>query len=260
MIRFLASTLFLVLFLLTGCGNGEPNERQRIRYELGDRPRSADGQTLDLLNRPTANQNAMIRGIRYTQGDFDFTIANFQLGEETPGTSGLPCAQDPSGQHIRMIIDDQPAVKYTQPKFRHELSDGEHYMVTFLTTSYGESVKVQNAARIAKIVAKDNNFTAMENISQPMIFLNMTDEPIQQAAAGEGVLLDFFLINGALGVEYSVQVILDGSTIAVNNWQPYLMRNLSPGEHQLELRLLGRTGELVNSPYNPVKRSFSIIE
>ncbi|MEM6879114.1 MAG: hypothetical protein AAF544_11185, partial [Bacteroidota bacterium] len=183
---------------------------------------------LNQLNRRQAT-DARITGVRYQDGSFQFDLDNFELGQPTPGIQILPCPQLEQGQHIRFLFNDGPAEVKTSSEFMRPMPDGQHHFAIFLTSSIGESIKSAQAARVGLVTIQNGNIAAMENISQPMIFLNLTDEPIPQPTSEEGFLLDFYVVNAALGRDYAIKIELGTKEATINNWQPYTISELSVG-------------------------------
>ena len=71
-------------------------------------------------------------------------------------------------------------------------------------------------------------------------------------------MLDFYLLNADLGADYSVKAEINGETHTVAKWQPYYIEGLPIGENTVTLTLLDKAGNKVDSPINPVSRTFTL--
>lgn len=256
MIRFF--TLYAILGLLgVACQQDKPITEALLE----ERPNLETADRKLVLNQLNHRQldDARINSIQYQEGSFQFDVSNFELGRPTSDSEQLPCPQVPQGQHIRFILNDGPAEIKTASNFVRHMPDGQHHFATFLTTSIGESIKSAQAARVGLVTIENGAIAKMENITQPMIFLNLPDTPIPQPTSGKGFLLDFYLVNAALGRDYSVKIAIENNETTINNWQPYIVNELSTGQHQLTLTLLDKNGKTVDVPNNPITRTITVV-
>lgn len=222
-------------------------------------PSSANGVKVVDMPPSLAFPDAKINNITYTNGKFNFETEGYEFGVQTPDAEQLMCANSDKGQHIHLIIDNEPYMAKYEASFEQDIADGEHYMLAFLSRSYHQSIKNVDAARVAKVEAKDGMFTSMENIDQPMLFYSRPKGTYRGKAATENLMIDFYPINAPMEEGYRVKAVLDGETIGTfKEWKSYYMKGLSMGEHTLTLSLLDKTGALVEAPYNPVSRTFTL--
>jgi len=80
------------------------------------------------------------------------------------------CANSGKGQHIHLIIDNEPYAAKYEAEFEYDVADGTHYLLAFLSRSYHESIKHPTAAKVAKIAVQDKSITEMGEITDPMLF------------------------------------------------------------------------------------------
>lgn len=226
--------------------------------QMADR---ADGVTVVDMPTSQAFPDAEINKISYTKGKFDFEVSGYEFGVQTPDTDQLMCANSAKGQHIHLIIDNEPYMAKYTPSFEQEIKDGAHYMLAFLSRSYHQSIKNPRAARVAKVTAEGGNFTSMENIEEPMLFYSRPKGTYRGKKATENVMIDFYPINASMEDGYQVKAELDGTPLATfTEWKSYYIKGMGMGEHRLTLTLVDKDGKQVKAPLNPVSRTFTLEE
>lgn len=206
----------------------------------------------------TEFQDATIDSYSYADGKFDFNVSgtDYKLGDQTPDAPQKMCANSGKGQHIHLIIDDEPyAAKYTS-SFEYEIEDGTHHLLAFLSRSYHESIKTSKASTMQVIEVKDGSITNSSDIADPIMFYSRP-KGTYVGKDTEKVMLDFFLGNIQLG-ENKVLVNINGEDHMVDKWQPYYILGLPMGENTVTLTLLDNKGEKINTALNPVSRIFTL--
>ena len=116
--------------------------------------------------------DAKIESMDYVNGTFKFGIGgeSYQLGEQTSDAGAKMCANSGKGQHIHLIVDNGPyAAKYVD-EFEHEVADGDHFLLAFLSRSYHESIKNSTAYTAKKVTVENKSITVGEDLSSPMLF------------------------------------------------------------------------------------------
>lgn len=214
--------------------------------------------TLVAFKPSTAFGDAKINGYTYKEGTFDFDVSgtDYKLGEQTPDAGQKMCANSGKGQHIHLIVNDAPyAAKYTA-NFAHEVPDGEHHLLAFLSRSYHESIKTTDASSMQKVTVKDGNITASTDIEQPILFYSRP-KGTYVGKDTEKVMLDFYLGNTALG-KNKVIADVNGEQHTIDKWQPYYIIGLPMGENTVTLTLIDENGKSIASPLNPVTRKFTL--
>jgi hypothetical protein len=208
--------------------------------------------------------DATITGVEYVAGKFKYKIksTDFQLGAQTPDAPQKMCANSAQGQHIHLIVDDQPYVAQYVPEFEHSVSDGEHYMLSFLSRSYHESIKTAGAFSAKKVQVKGNSILKSENIVEPMLFYSRPKGNYVGKAETDKVMLDFYLVNTDLAPDGNkVKVLInDKQEFTVEIWQPYYITGLPLGENKIKLTLVDKDGNAVKTPLNPVERVFTLVD
>jgi len=203
---------------------------------------------------------AKITSMSYKAGKFDFEYegGDYKLGEQTEDAAQKMCANSGKGQHIHLIVDDKPyAAKYVS-SFEHEVADGEHHILAFLSRSYHESIKSPGAAVVKQVSVNNKTITKEEDVTAPMLFYSRPKGTYTGAADTKKVMLDFFLANVKLGGGAKIKASINGEEHMIDTWQPYYIEGLPMGENTVELTLIGADGKKIDSPLNPVSRTFTL--
>jgi len=217
--------------------------------------------TLTPMDKSQAYPNAEIESVTYENGVFNFEIAaeKYELGVQTPDAGQKMCANSAKGQHIHLIIDDNPYAAKYKAEFDYEIPDGDHYMLAFLSRSYHESIKTDKAYEASKVTIKDNGFMAVEDITEPLLFYSRPKGTYTGKAETEKVMLDFFLVNVPnFGTDHMVKADINGETHMIDSWQPYYIEGLPMGESTITLTLVDADGNTVDTPLNPVSRTITL--
>ena len=196
----------------------------------------------------------------YKDGKFNFGVSgtDYKLGEQTPDAALKMCANSGKGQHIHLIVDNAPYVAKYVSEFDHELSEGSHYLLAFLSRSYHESIKSPTSYTAQKIDIKDKSLAGGEPISTPMLFYSRPKGTYTGKANTDKVMLDFFLANAQLGADYKVKADINGEEHLLDKWQPYYIEGMPMGENTITLTLLDKDGKKADIPLNPVTRKFTL--
>lgn len=192
--------------------------------------------------------------------NFDFKVENYELGAQTT-EARMNLANSDKGQHIHLIVDNDPYSAHYEPKFSKDFPAGHHYAIAFLSRSYHESVKNDNAYKVFQFVtgSNDKDDPKMMDMDQPMLFYSRP----KGTYSGEGakkVLFDFYLHNADLSSDgYSVlTTINDSLEFVFDTWQPYIIEGLPMGENTITIQLVDANGTPVNSEVNSVTRKFTL--
>ncbi len=202
--------------------------------------------------------DAALDTLTYADSLITATISgtSYKLGEQTGDADAKMCANSKEGQHLHIIVDDQPYAAKYEPSFAFDIPDGEHYLLGFLSRSYHESIKTPAAYQAAKVTVAGNAITASMPIEGPMLFYSRP-KGLYSGADAEKVMLDFYLVNTDLQ-GYVVEADINGEKHRIDTWQPYYIEGLPEGDNTIKLSLLDTAGNLVNAPLNPVTRTFQI--
>lgn len=252
---------FLFLALFFSCKNETANNAETPSAST-TAPEKINPPTQFVLTPFAPSQDfsdAKIKSMSYVDGKFSFSVGgDYELGQQTPDAAAKMCANSAKGQHIHLIMDTSPyAAKYV-PVFDHEISDGPHYLLAFLSRSYHESIKTGNAHVALKTVIEKGTIVDSEAITEPTLFYSRPKGTYVGKANTDKVMLDFYLANAKLGADFKVKANINGEIHLIDKWQPYYIEGLPMGENIITLTLLDKDGKKVESLINPVTRKFEL--
>ncbi len=224
-------------------------------------PRADDSTTLTVsdFSKSPLYDDATLSNMTYKDGLFDFDVSgsSYTLGQQTADASSKLCANSGKGQHIHLIVDNNPYAAKYESNFKHKVTDGTHYLLAFLSRSYHESIK-SKSAHIAQVVeVKDSTIVKQKPIDQSMLFYSRP-KGTYIGKDTEKIMLDYFLVNPVQG-QYVVANI-NGTTQEFKQWKPYFLEGLPMGENTIELTLVDKDGVKLDIPNNPVSRTFTLKE
>ena len=260
---------FFYLFILFGiltfttwaCNSSGSGSEEEATTEQTDSTEATRTYTLTPFSESAQFADAAIQKMTFKNGKFDFTIggSTYKLGVQTPDAPQKMCANSGEGQHIHLIVDTEPyAAKYT-PSFDYEIPDGEHYVLAFLSRSYHESIKTDQARKAVKVMVANNSFTSEEPVTGPMLFYSRPKGTYVGKDQTDKVMLDFFLVNAQLGEDFKVKAEINAEqTVVLDKWAPYYIEGLPMGDNKIKLTLIDKEGNAVAAPGNPVERVFTL--
>ncbi|RME01486.1 MAG: phosphopeptide-binding protein, partial [Bacteroidetes bacterium] len=146
-------SILAIVFVFAACSNDVQNNATNEETQETEQAETVQKYKLTPFEPSYDFPDAKLESMSYKDGKFTFTVTgeSYKLGAQTPDAPQKMCANSAKGQHIHLIIDNQPYVaKYTN-EFEYDVPDGEHYILAFISRSYHESIK-HNGASIAKKV------------------------------------------------------------------------------------------------------------
>jgi hypothetical protein len=204
-------------------------------------------------------------------------MANFSLGTTTKNTLFPGLRENPKGQTIRVVVDNEPYISVgilaedsynanldvmrKNLSFKlQDLDKGEHIIRVFPVTSYGESIKRTNNFDVSTFYIGTKKNTIKQDLSKPYLTYNEPQGEFKLKSNQDPVLLDFFLSNCTLTREgYKVQLTIDGEVLGkLYQWSPYLIFGLTKGKHSIKLELLDSSDQLVPGEFNSNTREITI--
>ncbi|ADR21755.1 hypothetical protein MATR_06120 [Marivirga tractuosa] len=190
---------------------------------------------------------------------FSYNVKNYELATQTIDADVKNCANSPKGQHIHLILNNQPYSAHYESEFTKNLEEGHYVALSFLSRSYHESVKSYGAANIRQFtVGKEPSGQEIADLSDPHMFYSRPKGTYTGKDA-QKVLLDFYLLNTELSEEGNkVRATINGEEFMLDKWQPYFIEGAEMGEMSIKLELLDAKGELIPSPFNPVERTVTL--
>lgn len=222
---------------------------------------SANKYSLTAFDPSASFPEAKINQYNYEDGVFSYEVENYILGEQTSDAALKMCANSGSGQHIHLIIDSLPYIAKYEAEFEQKIEPGEHYLLSFLSRSYHESIKTPNAFKAEKVTVSENGtFEDRGAISEPMLFYSRPKGTYLGVQETNKIMLDFYLLNISLGENIKVEAKINGESHLIEEWQPYYIEGLPLGENTITLTLVDREGKAIATPLNPVTRTFTLKE
>ncbi|MCB0589230.1 MAG: hypothetical protein KDD06_28345 [Phaeodactylibacter sp.] len=258
--RTLSLFLAMAAMILSACQGGSSSQEQN--QEQQEEPMTEMKYSVTPFSPSASYPDAKIESMSFTNGKFDFTLndSDYQLGVQTPDAGQKMCANSAKGQHIHLIVDNEPYAAKYESSFDYEIPDGDHFILAFLSRSYHESIKTEGAHVAIKAAVKGNSITESKPITIPMLFYSRPKGTYTGKAETEKVMLDFYLVNAKLGDEYKVKAEINGEEHMIDSWQPYYVEGLPMGENTIKLTLVDSEGNTVDTPLNPVSRTFTLQE
>ncbi len=250
--------LTIALLSIASCKSSVDVNSEKDETTTGAQPELK--YTLSAFSPSVEFNGAQLTLNSYADGKMDFGVdgGGYELGVQSADVDSKMCANSAKGQHIHLIIDDNPYIaKYTDD-FDHEMEDGDYNMLAFISRSYHESIKSDGSSIAQKITVKDNSISASEDIENAAIFYSRPKGTYVGKANTDKVMLDFFLVNADLGSDYHVSADINGEKHDLDKWQPYYIEGLPMGKNKITLSLLKSDGSLVDAPNNPVTREFEL--
>ena len=172
---------------------------------------------------------------------FEFDVSNYELGRQTTDATTRSCANSAKGQHIHFIMNNGPYKAKYEASFDEEVPEGTNILLAFLSRSYHESIKTNDAHVLVKYGSGG------QSLSEPLLFYSRP-KGTYAGKDGEKLLLDFFLRNVSLSDDgYKIRATIDGNEFVLPKWCPYFVEGLAVGEHTFRLELLDLHGEPVKN-------------
>lgn len=179
----------------------------------------------------------------------------------------LPIFQDDRlhlGNHLNLIVDNEPfqsIYNLDEPIIIKNLTPGTHTLRVFAVSPWGESFKNEGAyAQTTFNVLTETN-TNRPNANLPLLTYNSPNGTY----GAEPVLLDFYLNNPNLATAKNnpdqqkllVKATINGTSLILEDWQPYYLTGFKPGENWIQLELIDKFGNTIENTFNNTVRVFT---
>ena len=181
--------------------------------------------------------------------EFKFNVEQYELGLQTLKDFEYSLANSAKGQHIHFIVNNDPYSAHYNEKFSKKLEGNSNVVLAFLSRSYHESVKNKNAFVLIQL--------GEQNIDLNSEFLFYSrPKGIYKGDDTEKLLLDFYLVNTEISADGNkVRATIQDKEFIIDEWAPYYIEGLSKGEVKIKLELIDEAGNLIDTPFNPSKRT-----
>jgi len=252
-------TVILGLLLLAGCSGG--GEEGSVQIEKGDRSPTIEGAAAQV----TAPADSAV----VDRAEIDVTIEdiNFEAGVQTDTDRADAIANSGNGQHVHVIVDNQPYMANYEtgaPFDLGNLEPGAHTLVAFPSRSYHESVKGRDAYDLVNFYVEEESGEFMLGSMEPSIIYSRPKGSYSGAGA-ERIMLDFYLHNVELGEDgYKARYTItdeQGSEVAsttLTEWAPAFVTGLESGTYEVNLQLVGSDGNVVPGAFNDTTREITV--
>ena len=182
--------------------------------------------------------------------EFSFDVKNYELGAQTEHEFQYSLANSKKGQHIHLIINNDPYSAHYTNKFKKKLDPDNGVILAFLSRSYHESVKNKNAY----IFTQYGDLEKIDLEKQYLFYSRPKGTYTGQDT--KKLLLDFYLVNTTISKNGNkVRATINDEEFLIDEWSPYYIEGLPKGEVKIKLELINSSGELIDSPFNPSIRT-----
>lgn len=264
---FFASMFSATLFYACDTGTTSSESEQGSEVQNVTRPERGEISLTPMEEEqdfPNAilEQNAPNDGAQLPAGNvrFEYNVKNFQLTQQTDSEHADELANSHQGQHIHLIVNNEPYDALYEPTYEKELEAGHYVELSFLSRSFHMSLKHPDAYVLRQFTVGDAE-AANVDLNAPHLFYSRPKGTYVGEQETEKVMLDFYLVNTDLSEDgYRVNVTINGEQFEVTEWRPYAIEGLPMGESTIQLELLDAEGRRVDSPLNPVTRKIILQE
>ena len=192
----------------------------------------------------------------------ELLVQGFAAGVPTPGAEARGIARSEQGQHVHIVVDNEPyhaVYDLSTPYELPELAPGPHVVRAFPARQWHESVKVPGAFEVVQFYVGEESGDLPLTPGAPLLTYS---RPVgtYRGADADSILVDFYVRNADLGPNgHKVRLTVDNtSTELIAAWIPYFIVGLPPGEHTVELELLDPAGRSVRGAYNATERVITV--
>ncbi len=191
---------------------------------------------------------------------FNFEVANYELGVQTADAATRGIANSGKGQHIHFIVDNGPYSAHYTPAFTKEMNEGYYTVLAFLSRSYHESVKNGQAFWVDVVKVGEPTEGPDVDLSSEHMFYSRP-KGTYSGDDIQNLMLDFFLLNTAISPEGNkIIATINGTQFTIDEWVPYYIQGLEPGEVTVKLELVDKDGQVIPGPFNTVERTVKLME
>ena len=261
----LTSLSIATLLILNSCSNAPKENNEETAVEETEVEIIESSIKLTAFSESPEYTDAMLELNTPNDGDnlevgevtFDFNVKNYELGSQTGDAESKMCANSAKGQHIHLILNNEPYSAHYEPEIKKELEEGSYVALAFISRSYHESIKNPEAYVLRSFTvgeAEENN----TDLTAPHMFYSRPKGTYNGDDAKK-VMLDFYLANTDLSADGNkVKASINGEEFMIDSWKPHFIEGMPMGTNTVKLELLDAEGNLVVSPFNPVVRTIEL--
>ena len=206
------------------------------------------------------NVKAEMQGTDSVKITIDYDVKNYELKNQTGDAASKECNNSKDGQHIHFILDNQAYQALYEPTKTFTVAvKSEHYLMSFLSRSYHESIKTKDAGVLYHFsVDEKGKLTKMDIPKTPMVFYS---RPKGQYIGNDtkNLLLDFYVYNTTLAADGNkVKATVNSTDFMIDNWQPYFINNVPMGDATIKVQLVDKDGKNIEGVNTSVSRSIKL--
>jgi hypothetical protein len=236
-------------------GTGAVMEKNGLKvYSFNNSPKFPDAKLS--LNEPADNAKVAAGEVKFNYG-----LENYQLtAQTTEGPAHADHANSKEGQHIHNIVDNEPYTAHYTTSFTKPIKAGSHVVLSFLSRSYHESLKHNDAYNL-RVVNVGNSTTGpganFDTKGEHLFYSRPKGDYTGNDT--KKIMLDFYLVNTELSENGNkVRATINGTEFILNEWLPYTIEGLPMGENTIKLELIDEEGKVVPGPFNTVERKITL--
>jgi len=191
-----------------------------------------------------------------------YDVKNFTLTEHTMDHNADEMANSAEGQHIHFILDNGPYAALYKPENSVSLKKGtEHYLLSFLSRSYHESIKEPKAYVLKHFkITDDGKYQELPIPADAALFYSRPKGEYKGKDT-ESLLLDFYLVNTNLSASGNkVKAEINDTTITLDKWGPYQITGAPKGTLKVKLTLVGPDGNELKGDNTSITREVTLSE
>ncbi len=171
----------------------------------------------------------------------------------------------PEGQHIHLILDNEPYVpvySVSEPYLLKDVKSGIHTLRAFPSRAWHESIKEHTAFASLTFYVESKKGKPPVDFSKEPVLTYSRPKGKYEGQKANSILFDFWLSNAELEKNgYQVRYTIDKKRPEVlDQWRPIYFQDLSTGKHTLVVELIDRKGKLVKGQYNRTEREFEVLK
>ncbi|WP_159639044.1 hypothetical protein [Sphingobacterium composti Ten et al. 2007 non Yoo et al. 2007] len=189
-----------------------------------------------------------------------YAVQNFNLTDQTDHEHHMANSSD--GQHIHFILNNAPYVALYKPEHSFNVPiNSEHYLLSFLSRSFHESIKTTDASKLIKFKVNADGKIEEQNVpTEPSLFYSRPKGDYKGDDT-KSVLLDFFLVNADISPDANkVKAVINGQEFVLDRWVPYEITNLPKGEATIQLTLVNAEGNALTGDNVTIERKSNFLE
>ncbi|HRP89564.1 MAG TPA: hypothetical protein PKX92_05950 [Edaphocola sp.] len=266
------SALALSIFVFTACNNTNTESMKDAANEVANTAETPD-RTIKLVDFPASPEfkdaQLAIKDVKTEpQGKdsvkvtINYDVKGYELTKQTSSDNAGVCNNSKDGQHIHFILDNKPYAALYKPTHSFVVPiNSKHYVMSFLSRSYHESLKNREAGVLLYFAIDDKGtYKVLDNPNTPMVFYSRPKGDYVGKDT-KNILLDYYIYGGNLSADgFKVKATINGNTFTLDQWKPMFIQNAPMGGMKVKLELLDKDGKIAPGDNSVVERDLQLAE